>query len=316
MDGLLRADTRTRYEAYKTAIDAGFMDPEEARERENMPVRPSPNREPADDGATRRVPNPERRALPEEELHVQLVRSLEAALREVLVREGDEVLSLVEAHVDKRADLEHLEVALRDYYAAAAAWIGSLLRNPFGAGVQAALGLGIKRVEEAIAQGVLPKTTVTAETAGRIRERVAERVLRDYVAQHAAVSQAEILAAARLAASDSHLLEAVERVVTDWVDGRAAKAAQLQAAIVRNETARAVYREAGATKLRWVANEGACDFCRGLHGKVVGFDQPFVAAGETLAGPDGQAARPLVARTPRLQPPIHVGYACVIVPGG
>lgn len=39
VDGLLRADTRTRYDAYKTAIDAEFMTPDEARERENMPRR-------------------------------------------------------------------------------------------------------------------------------------------------------------------------------------------------------------------------------------------------------------------------------------
>lgn len=39
VDGLLRADTRTRYEAYKTAIEAGFMGPDEARERENLPRR-------------------------------------------------------------------------------------------------------------------------------------------------------------------------------------------------------------------------------------------------------------------------------------
>jgi len=39
VDGLLRADTRTRYEAYKTAIQAGFMDADEVRERENLPRR-------------------------------------------------------------------------------------------------------------------------------------------------------------------------------------------------------------------------------------------------------------------------------------
>lgn len=36
VDGLLRADTTTRYTAYKTAIDARFMTPNEVRERENM----------------------------------------------------------------------------------------------------------------------------------------------------------------------------------------------------------------------------------------------------------------------------------------
>lgn len=39
VDGLLRSDTRTRYAAYKTAIEGGWMDPEEVRARENLPKR-------------------------------------------------------------------------------------------------------------------------------------------------------------------------------------------------------------------------------------------------------------------------------------
>lgn len=37
VEGLLRADTATRYSAYKTAIDAGFMTVNEVREKEDMP---------------------------------------------------------------------------------------------------------------------------------------------------------------------------------------------------------------------------------------------------------------------------------------
>lgn len=36
-DGLLRTDTRTRYQAYKIAIDSGFMTIDEVRARENLP---------------------------------------------------------------------------------------------------------------------------------------------------------------------------------------------------------------------------------------------------------------------------------------
>lgn len=36
VEGLLRADTLTRYQAYKTALDGQFMTPNEVRERENM----------------------------------------------------------------------------------------------------------------------------------------------------------------------------------------------------------------------------------------------------------------------------------------
>jgi len=36
-DGLLRADTRTRYAAYKTALDANWLTVDEVRDKENMP---------------------------------------------------------------------------------------------------------------------------------------------------------------------------------------------------------------------------------------------------------------------------------------
>jgi len=36
-DGLLRADTATRYAAYKTAIDAGFLTADEVRSLEDRP---------------------------------------------------------------------------------------------------------------------------------------------------------------------------------------------------------------------------------------------------------------------------------------
>lgn len=37
VEGLLRADTKSRYDAYKVAIEAGFMTENEVRERENLP---------------------------------------------------------------------------------------------------------------------------------------------------------------------------------------------------------------------------------------------------------------------------------------
>lgn len=49
VEGLLRTDTKTRYEAHKIAIDAGFLLPEEARAIEGLP--PAPRPLPAKDNA-------------------------------------------------------------------------------------------------------------------------------------------------------------------------------------------------------------------------------------------------------------------------
>src|SRR5690625_2765157 len=45
VDGLLRSDTLNRYTAYQTAIFSGWMDPDEVRQRENLPPRTGRSRE-------------------------------------------------------------------------------------------------------------------------------------------------------------------------------------------------------------------------------------------------------------------------------
>jgi len=47
VDGLLRGDQKTRYESYGVGIDKGFLLPDEAREKEDLP--PLPERAVTDD---------------------------------------------------------------------------------------------------------------------------------------------------------------------------------------------------------------------------------------------------------------------------
>lgn len=311
-DELLRADTQSRYAAYETAIRAGWMDPDEVRARENLPPRPRQPAIPAFERHNRAVIEVRARS-PHDELQAQLEQSLEAAYRQVLTREGEEILALVESFVGKRADLEQLVVAIRDYYEKAT-WMAEQLLKPFSEATRAGAKLGYLQALEATRLGILPpmKQTVTEEAVERARERVARQLLSEALKEHIGVSETQILAAVRTAASDPELLEAVERVVADWANVRPGKAAQLHATIIRNEAALQVYREAGATKLRWRTNAGGCAYCQRLDGKVVGVGEPFVAIGEPLAGPGGREDRPMVARYPRVRPPVHLGCKCSI----
>ncbi|MNT02325.1 Phage portal protein [compost metagenome] len=44
VDSILRTDLKTRYEAYRTAIQGGFLAPNEARAKEDMPPKPGGDR--------------------------------------------------------------------------------------------------------------------------------------------------------------------------------------------------------------------------------------------------------------------------------
>lgn len=72
-----------------------------------------------------------------------------------------------------------------------------------------------------------------------------------------------------------------------------------------NALTRAMYVAAGATLLRWLNNDSACNICKRLHNRVVGVEQPFVSAGEVIS-PE------FTAKRSSLHPPLHKGCACRI----
>src|SRR5690606_4811369 len=142
VDGLLRSDTLNRYTAYQTAIFAGWMDPEEVRQRENLPPRPG-RQERSEKGAV------EERALSERDrLQARLERMLEAAWRQVLAREAREVLAIVEGFVGKRTDPAQIAALVREYYEKAT-WLSEWLLRPFMEAARAGVELGLQEAVQA-----------------------------------------------------------------------------------------------------------------------------------------------------------------------
>lgn len=84
----------------------------------------------------------------------------------------------------------------------------------------------------------------------------------------------------------------LNEVITDLREDGSAQAGANAERIARTETAYAVtagkrsqWREAGITQVRWVLAPGACPVCEAImarNGGVVGIDEPFAHAGETL----------------------------------
>lgn len=275
-DGLLRADTQTRYNAYAQAIQAGWMTVNEVRQRENLPPLPANSR-------ARLV---EIRAAQRRTVAAKHRPALEAAARRVIEKERADVLALVQKALGQRDG--QLEAQLSEYYRDLG-WIETAMTPA----LQALIG----EAHEDAAAEIKAQRWTEEELAAFVAGVVAA-----YAAKHAGISQTTISAAMR----SEKPAEAVQTALDDMAATRPAKIARLVSVDVANGAALETYKKAGVTHLQWLAGPGSCEACRSLNGKVVGIEQPFVNAGElSWHGMDTGT---------RVKPPLHDGCDCMIVP--
>jgi HK97 family phage portal protein len=94
---------------------------------------------------------------------------------------------------------------------------------------------------------------------------------------------------------------------------RATMIARTEVIRASNEGARAAYKNANVSQMRWIASSDPCPYCKGLDGKVVSVDKPFLTTEDTFQ-PKG-ASRPLDLKYGDIpSPPVHPGCRCTIIP--
>lgn len=107
--------------------------------------------------------------------------------------------------------------------------------------------------------------------------------------------------------------ESVIGRLEEWNEKRAEKIANDEVVRSGNAIARAAWATVGITQLQWV-NTGSktCDFCVQMNGKVVGIEEFFLSADESIEGQHGGEWMKITG--PKSHPPIHQGCVCMIVP--
>lgn len=322
LDWLLRGDTLARYQAYQAAINAGWMAPNEARERENLNPLPGGdnllqplNMAPAGStgqGAGGRGQGAGRRAQGDQteeeyaqsvaERKLKLMRSLLPALtdvaRRVVKREVQDVRRAVDKYLRKRSALD-FTTWLHEFYKE----FPSVVRDQFDA-LLASYGEQI--------------TSLSADELGKADPGLTE-ALRQFIGEyldnmgssHAAASRRQLealLAEAQAAQNDPAQL--IDERLDGWADSRPDQMASQHALEFGNAMAVAAYGALGVLYLRWVTNSDACPFCRSLNGKIAGIAGFFVQAGTMLDG--GAEGQMLVRRNTR-HGPLHEGCQCTVV---
>lgn len=112
------------------------------------------------------------------------------------------------------------------------------------------------------------------------------------------------------AAAGEDVAEAVEQRLDEWEEKKAGKTAQRQAYEAMNALTVAQYRIFGVVSLIWAARGKSCPFCRGLNGKKISINDYFVQAGQTVSG--GEDDKPMKVRGSKRYGPLHNGCDCTV----
>jgi HK97 family phage portal protein len=343
VDGLLRGDTPSRYQAYATGFQNGWLSQNDIRERENM--------NPIEDGDEYYVPL--NLVSTSESLKVE--GSEESKGEEEQARNAR--IGRIERNIENRAMAKGARSRRRNFEAIqgvfedAARRIYRREKNDVGEQARKTLkpGYGAAEVAEferwlaafydghetfARKQMAPSMESYARQTLAAVEDELEELRLEaigaglaepgeatyddirgfveSYIAQYGARTATRSLSWLQQAlheAAPGDELAAIEGKLDEWQDWRAANTASEEATRESNAVARTAYRVAGILKIRSMAFGESCPFCRGLDGVVIDIEKFFLEAGVPFQ-PEG-AASPLTVSSSKSHAPYHDGCDCM-----
>lgn len=107
-------------------------------------------------------------------------------------------------------------------------------------------------------------------------------------------------------------LPIIEQRLSEWEEKRPDKISLEETVHLANEIGKAVWINAGVTKLMWVAlGSETCPLCQEMNGKIVGIDEPFLDVNSVL---EAEGVSDFKCYRPTTTPPLHGGCVCSIQP--
>lgn len=335
VDGLLRGDLKTRYEAYSIGSQNGFLSANDVREIENL------NPIPAEEGGdvyrvqlnmtslkSLLVETPEQAAsaqgaqngralptdLPEDgfpaetrarwpvgsaQSRLRIAGRYERLLRDaanrIVRREASEVRAACKRYLTSR-DLGEFRSWLRRYY------------GDFGAYVARTMTPSMLAFGEAIEEDA------AAELGEDAAFSAVEAWLHAYATtfgqDYAARSRGQLDALLDQAIADeTDPAEAVDTRVGEWENSRPRKVSHNELTRLAGALVIAAWSKRGVKRIQWVGLGGKeCAFCRKLDGKIVGIEHDFVSQGDDVEGDEQTGS--FRADRPYRHPPIHGFCKC------
>lgn len=326
--GLLRGDTETRNKAYSIGRQWGWLSANDIRELENLNPLPGKqgdiylipmNMIPADQ-VDDYEPKPlqgkpklvDKNAVGEKEYRSGLSRLRIAdsykrvfndAAARIVKREEADVMRKARELLGERSNQQAFLSWLKEFYETKHYdYIRKQMQPPLmslAEAIKAELGIEINS-----------NTEMTPEL-----EKFVSDYLANYIKNHIKSSLEQLTFVANKSFEENvELLEALQERFDEWNERRPDKIATRETVQLHGAIARFVFASEGVTELVWYnTGSNVCEFCQGLHGKVVGIENPFIPANTSISGLDG-AGNSLTINGPKFHPPIHQSCRCVIGP--
>ncbi|OQY32037.1 MAG: phage portal protein [Spirochaetaceae bacterium 4572_59] len=305
VDGLLRGDSKTRYEVYQLARQNGAMSANEWRQKENM----NPIDDPSGDAYF--VPlnmidmkqallpeeanqeNSARGVLPSQQRGLDKRRTItnrftkkyKTLARNILEEEIPAVRNIISASGE---NLQELNEALERFYERFA---GSVSR----------MAAGIVQINADEIRSIA-QDEVGVAMADSEYEAFINRFVESFGLRYSIRSKQEI--------KKRETVEEMNAQTDRWKEVRPEQVSQARI-LVESAVARTVWRSVGVTKIQSVSKGGCCAYCDALDGKVIGIEENFLEPGQFQ--PDGADA-PLKVSSIKSHPPYHDGCVCGIQP--
>lgn len=321
VDDLLRGDTQTRYQAYATARQWGWMSANDIRRLENMdPVAGGDaylvplNMIPAT--SARQLANAEARhsppatrpphtrsdqqlAHPRQRIAEIARPQLAEAAQRILNREYNDIGAAARNLLTRRGRAEFDEW-LNQFATDHLPFVQKQIRGP----VTATGALAADSAAHDIGADAAPDLSQFNDDY--LSDRAARwiAILRAAL-QNAIYPPTEPAGYDPLAAVQDLLQQRKDEAADDW--------ARDQATRIVNAFAVVAWTALGWLALRWVSFGENCDFCANLNGRTIGISSWFAQAGESIPGADGQP--PLKPGSNVRHPPLHSGCDCMVIPG-
>jgi len=323
VDGLLRGDIQSRYNAYAQARQNGWMSANDIREIENMnPVDGGDiylvplNMVPAEDAglygaddyrgqapAERRIVTPadlEQRAVN----YVVTRRRIARAYRTLVAHATEHIVGREEADIMRRAE----KMLRMGDYRGLVAWLETFYQEHpefYQRYMLPVLTSLAEQVQANAAEQIAVEADEDlAEFLAAFTETAADRYCRSHFGQLRQVLEG---------AEDDKRLDALQERFDEWGEKSPAQQARIQTVRAANAVTKQTWANNGVQRLTWITHGESCPYCNALRGKSVAVWDSFLAEGQDFQ-PDG-AEKPLRPHTNIGHPPAHDGCDCGIAPG-
>lgn len=316
VDGLLRGDAQSRFQAYATGKQWGWLSTNDIRRAENMPPIPGGDEywqpvnmvvvgtpisaEPGKRHAHMAgLQERKARAARRRELMHTFEQVLHDAASRVLRREINDVRNNAKKLLSQR-QAQSWEEWLEEFYRS----MPDVIRR--------FMGPAFRAYAEAIAMEALAEVDQPPDAVGRSDvDWFADQFLETYVKEHVISSKGQLQAVVRQAVENGDdPLEAVNQRLDEWDQKRANKVADKERVEMNGAVSQHVWAMVGVTRTQWATFDESCPYCRKLDGRTVDISHWFASPGDDL----GEGDDHLIVSHKLRHPPAHQGCDCMVVP--